>query len=140
MSNGFGMTQKKQRVNNFKKHFSFEYQHRAYGTNISRVYVSIISLPDGKNFVLMRNTGDGVSVSSISEKVATAILYRFGLDPERTVWGEYYAEYNRNIEIVKYTWHPERQKFLYPVFESAPEWLSKYVFEMLKKPVTYSLN
>ncbi|MFW5645186.1 MAG: hypothetical protein ACOCZL_04680, partial [Bacteroidota bacterium] len=97
-------------------------------------------LPDGKNFVLMRNTGDGASVSSISEKVATAILYRFGLDPERTVWGEYYAEYNRNIEIVKYTWHPERQKFLYPVFESAPEWLSKYVFEMLKKPVTYSLN
>jgi hypothetical protein len=129
-----------QTTKRFLKHFTFDYEYRQFGILVAKVRVSIIDLPNGDDFVLLRNTEKGKPVSKVSEQVASGIRDRLGLDPQNTQWGENYLEYGKRIDIVTYTWNRTTKKYSSPKWYAAPEWMNEYVFKILETPVTLFPN
>ena len=65
---------------------------------------------------IVSETGEGMSVTNAAEIIATEIVKRYGLDPERMLYIEHYSEaqrpkpYGESYDLVTFTWDGKRAR------------------------------
>jgi len=55
-------------------------------------------------FIGFEDIGDGTSVTNASEDIATEIVAKEGLDPEKCRFFEFYPEFGGEVDEISYTW------------------------------------
>jgi len=101
---------------------NFEYHYRGFGIHNSRCNIYFRTIDDVLH-ILFEDVGIGTSVTNASEQLASEMVNRFDLNPNKCKFFETYSQYNyESIDEIEYTWSSETKNNKIVWIASNPKW------------------
>jgi hypothetical protein len=99
----------------------FQHNYKGFGAHPSKcmVYVKKVTNPryGDTTFICFEDLGVGTSVTNASEQLATEIVEKLGLEPEKTRFFETYDK--KTLDEISYSWLDYKA--------SSPDWSRPYL-------------
>ncbi len=80
-----------------------EYEYKGFGIHDSKCNIHFKKVGDF-TFILFEDIDQGTSVTNASEQLATEVVNKFDLNPEKCRFFETYRKYGEDVDEITYDW------------------------------------